>query len=463
MARILCPFCLKPHDFNASRLCSDYQNLEIPQTYIHEYREVPPLWLATVGFPEHGKTTYLAALSLMLQNLTRVFPSLYFRELDNYTIDELRNIRKEAEKGKNPDATPKTMSRPMLLSVYNLPKTGSRCLVMYDVAGEVYRNLGEMETHVPSLKEVTTTWFLVSLDDLESKSDKMTITELFNIYLTGMQSMRINLRGRNLIVVYTKADKLKHKEIRSYLQSDPLQSLTLPHVDHTIISKFNYDQYINSMEKMSIELEEFTRQRVPLGASFINMVRAQGMNLVFCVASALGDSPDTETRRLRVDATRYRVLDPLFWAIKLEQPRMTTPLALLLDGSRQSQRIYEGNTIPYVWNQLAGQGELNTYFLGQRQIASLPDQSAPTGPPGQGRLRLLGPILDKLDPGTRLMVITTGRILDLPDFRDTEWREQLLLVTFGDETDNDWPHMINFRNSDAPSLLVDAFFRLPTR
>lgn len=459
MSRILCPFCLKPHNFAISRTCPDH-NLEVPYPYVNEYREVPPLWLATVGFPRHGKTTYLAALSLLLQHLAPVFPDLFFRELDQFTIDGFRSIRQEASEGKNTRQTPKSVSRPLLLSVYNLPESGSRCLVMYDVAGEVYRNFGELGTYVPSLKEVTTTWFLVSLNDLQENPDRMTITELFNIYLTGMQSMRVNLKGRNLIVVYTKADKLKDGSIRSYLQADPLKSLMVPGSPSPDLANFSYDDYIDRMGKMSQTLKEYTKEKIPLGAPFINMVQAQGMNLVFCVTSALGESPEENNGRLNVEAVRYRVLDPLFWAMKLEQPQSSTPFALLLDASHGSDAIYSNNLVSFIWDQLASQGELSTYYLGQSRIASLPDQNPPNHGPAQEKLRLLGPILAKLDPSTKLLAITTGRIIDLADFKHTVWRDRLLLVNIGEDHNNRWPNSIIFRDNDEPTIVINNFFNL---
>lgn len=145
----------------------------------------------------------------------------------------------------------------------------------------------------------------------------------------------------------------------------------------------------------------------------------------------------------------------------MEQPRATAALALVLDGSRNSQSIYEGKVVSYIWDQLAGQGDLSTYYLGQRRVASLPDQQPPTLPPGHERLRLIGPILSHLEPSTRLMVITTGSILDLDDFRDSIWRDRLLLVNMDSEPSNYWSHTVTLRENDAPAILVDAFFRLP--
>src|SRR5207253_1397931 len=140
MARVTCPFCLKPHDFSVSHGCTTYPNEVIPDEYISEYDRVQPLWLLTVGFKQHGKTTYLAALKL-----------------------------------------------------------------------------------------VSTTWFLISLRDLENDEKGRAITDLFNVYRSGMRKLQADLKGRTLIVIYTKADQVAFTpEIEEYLASDPYQGLTLP-------------------------------------------------------------------------------------------------------------------------------------------------------------------------------------------------------------------------------------------
>jgi hypothetical protein len=333
MVHVVCPFCLKAHDFVDSYVCLEYPSETVPPTYVRDYAAVPPLWLVTMGFSGHGKTTYLAALTLMLENIGTAWQGMFYRPLDQYTMDMVRLVRREAMLGDLPPSVPKGIPRPLLFCVYNLPESGSRCLVMYDMSGEVCNSISGVQEYVTSIKQVTTMWFLVSLRDLEKDAECKTITDLFAVYLSAMESLNVSLTGRNLIVVYTKADlEPSTKEVREYLMQDPHQWLTSNRGAPPAMGGFSLGDYVENMVAMSDYLEEYTWKRVRGGAAFLNMVKAQGMNLVFSITSALGQSPDPYSSRLPVEATRFRVLDPLLWAITLGTPESSTPVGPMSDA-----------------------------------------------------------------------------------------------------------------------------------
>ena len=460
MARVICPFCLKPHDFMSSLVCPTYQE-PVPAAYVRDYDKVPPLWLVTIGFTQHGKTTYLAALMLMLESIGNVWGGVYYRHLDQYTVDTIQQWRREAMFGELPPAGSKAVPRPILSNIYHIPESGSRCLVMYDVAGEIYNSLSEVQEYVTSIKQVNTTWFLVSLPDLLSDQEGKTITDLFNVYLSGMENLRLDLSGRNLIVIYTKGDvAVFPREFKDYLRTDPFQGLTRKDANIPDSQDFSLQDYIQEMKCISSQLEEYTRKQVKGGAPFINMVKASGMNLVFCVTSALGESPDSTSNRLRVDAFRHRVLDPFLWAITLERPTSPRLIGLVVDASQESHLVYDEALLPVVWERLSDYGELTTYYLGQTSPASQPGQRPPKSPPSLVHQRLIGPILEQASPDTRFMVLATGSITDLADFYNSPWRDRVLLVMVEEDHQQDWPNTIVFHPGDAPMVLVDALLRL---
>ena len=460
MARVICPFCLKPHDFMSSLVCPTYQET-VPAAYVRGYDTVPPLWLLTIGFTQHGKTTYLAALTLMLESIDRVWRGVSYRHLDQYTIDTIRRWRREAMLGELPPPDTKSVPRPILFNIYNIPESGSRCLAMYDVAGEIYNSLSEVQEYVIPIKQVNTTWFLISLPDLLSDREGKTITDLFNVYLSGMESLRIELSGRNLIVVYTKGDEAVFpREFKDYLRADPFQGLTRKDANIPDPQDFSLPDYIQNMTDVSGQLREYTSRQVRGGAAFINMVEANGMNLVFCITSALGESPDSTSNRLRVDAFRYRVLDPFLWALTLDKPTSPKLIGLVVDASQESHSVYDEAVLPVVWEHLSDYGELTTYYLGQTLPASHPGQRPPESPPHLARQRLIGPILERASPDTRFMVIVTGSIIDLADFFNSPWRDRVLLVMVEEDHQQDWPNTIVYRPGDAPTVLVDTLLRL---
>ncbi len=466
MARVICPFCLKPHDFTRSEQCPE-SNQTVPNVYIREYNKVPPLWLATVGFPKHGKTTYLTALTLMIEKIN--WQGIFYRYLDQYTQDEIQKMRREAIDGIIPKSTPhpdnasQKVSRPMLFSVYNMPESGSRCLVMYDVAGEVFDSLNEVQNYVPSIKQVSTIWFLVSLKDLQENKDGRMITDLFTVYLSGLEKLRVNLSGRNLIVIYTKADEVAFTpDVKAYIRTDPFQAVTLPEAENPALEMFSFYEYVDGMQNISNELRDYTTRRVPGGPAFINMVEANGMNLVFCATSALGQSPD-DGNTLSVNARRYRVLDPFLWAITLDGSGGTRSLNLIADASQDSQPIYENDLLDNIWEQLSDYGDLTTYFLGQNTPASQPGQQPPKLPPNTFRQRLIGPLLEKASSQSQFVIIATGPILDLLDFSKSSWRDRLLLINVGEDHQPNWSNKIVFREGDDPMVLVNATLQMSER
>lgn len=460
MARVICPFCLKAHDFRTSPKCED-RNAEVPAVYINDYGRVPPLWLVTIGFSRHGKSCYLAYLTRTLEEISNVWDGVYYRPLDQYTFDAIQKIRRDADSGTQPDKTPRDIPRPLLFSVYNMPRAGSRCLVMYDVAGEIYDSLSDVKNFVVSTKHVTTTWFLVSLPDLEKDSQGKTITDLFSVYLSSMEKMNADLRGRNLIVIYTKGDKFppRDNKIRDYLTRDPLRGLANPEVSwerpHTLL----LDTYVEEMREISDELEDYTRKRVRGGAAFINMVRANGMKLAFSVVSALGSDPDP-SNRLPFTPVPSRVIDPFLWAITLERGWKSTGLSMVLDASPGSDSIYSANLPVELADALSNHGELTTYFLGQAKPVSTPGQEQPKELPRIARPRLIGPVLKKMEPGARCMVISKGPIIDLDDYARTSWRDRVLLVTLDETYSPDWANTIQCRPNDDPVVLVKRLMEL---
>jgi len=424
----------------------------------------------TIGFSQHGKTTYLAALTLMLEELSKVWENVYYVPLDQSTTEKIREMRREAAEGKLPAPTQmhdeprlQDLPRPLLLDICDMPRFGSRCLVMHDVAGEVYVSLDKVNEYVPAIKQANTIWFLVSLPDLKEDKDGKTITELFNAYRSGMESLRIDLRGRNLIVVYTKGDALdRPADVDEYLMGDPLKGLRRKGMDPSEFQNLSLDDYLEKMGNISRRLETYTKQEVPGGTTFISMVKAKGMNLAFCITSALGEGAEKGSGQLlHADGFRYRVLDPFFWALTLEKDTGSKNFGLVLDASSKSAGVY-GEALPTaVWERLSDYGEITTYFLGKATPASQPGQRPPEAAPRVARLRLLAPILEQAPPDMRFLVISSGRIIDLADCLDSPWRDRIVLVTVGEDyEEEDWPHVAVHRAGDDPAALVEYLFRL---
>jgi hypothetical protein len=191
----------------------------------------------------------------------------------------------------------------------------------------------------------------------------------------------------------------------------------------------------------------------------INLAKARGMNLVFSATSALGEGP-VNGRYLGHDARSHRVLDPLLWALELERREPPRCLKLVLDASPSGAALYRDLPIAELWERLCGHGEVTTYFLGQARPAALAAQRPPASPPPRTRQALIGSILESCGDRDRLIVITSGRVIDLRDFRGWPGKDRLLVVHGGAEPEPEWDQFFTYRAGDGLEPLIDAVLQL---
>ena len=465
---IKCPYCIQPLDPLAGEKCPSCGNVLSPQL-ARALQEAPPLWIMTVGFTRHGKTCYQAALTLSIENLHRKLQGVRYLYRDQNTTDVVRSIRAAArDRREGRDETPEGRPRPLIISLYGMPDTQPASLMMYDVAGHLFDQMEQLKEYEYVLREVGTIWILVSLHDLHADEKGRTLPELFMIYLDAMERRGASLKGRNFIVVYTKADKWVDipeipgfpDEIRDYLYADPFQGLTLRQRTERL-PEFSLAEYAREMQAMSDILETYTDYDVPGGGQFINCVQAEGINLRFCATSALGTDPNEKNNLLPEEATRYRVLDPFLWTLWLNKPDITPgrELLLVLDALSATDGTYPADLSKEFWEELSRRGPTRAFYLGQASVAGHPGQYPPNTPARPPLHRLIGPILDEASSETRVIVMSNGPIRDLADFQGTSWRDRLVVVTTAEAADVSWPHLFTYRPGSDPRPIVDLLFR----
>lgn len=462
---ITCPFCFKKHNLSPSSLECPDKGYKIPE----EFLENEPLWLVTVGFTRHGKTVFLTALTLALQEIGAVWDGVTFDYLDIETKTAVHIMRYDAMVDiKMPDANaPEKLDRPLLmLKLGSLPGIGTRNAVIYDVAGEIFNRDDEIHEYVPALKHVRTIWFFISLTDLYAQTTIDTMADLFGAYRRGMRKLGAELKGRTMIVVYTKADTRNFSPpIDAYLRDDPLSELTNRNADRLpTTDDFDWTTYTDGLKAMSQELRVYTERQLRGGRQFISNAESEGMRVEFCLTSALGTNPDPKTNKMREDATRYRVLDPFIWAVLVEKeeegkngkdPNQVKRRVTLVIESSSSSEIYEAN-LPVQLGQLleADDIEVQTYYLGQSKLVTRWGQTPPEVPARYPRPQLIGPILEQLPVSAGKVVILANKLpYDLNDFRTTEWKERTLIVT-SEELDTDWEQFTYRNPNDLPPLLT---------
>ena len=472
---IMCPYCLTMQEPQQTNLCNNPKcGQKLPPRYVESARNGHLICLGTFGLPSHGKTALLSSLMQSAQAVTKFVPGSYVRPLDDITQKTLNEWSARYRRGevKLPSTTPNERPKPLLVLNNKFVTRQPTILVAYDLAGEALKNAGGQAEYVRSLSKVNTIWCVVSLDDLINKNDEgYSLDGLFNIYLEAMTDLHIPIRGKNILVVYTKADILLGVqqglqplpfEVEDYLATDPYDQLrTKRGAD---LPPFDDDAYFAKMCEISDILQEYTTDFVDGGGAFVSMVRDAGAEVYFTINSAYGGALDANNTTLGTAVSAIRVLDVLVWAIKLDNtvnnPSATDQeIALIVPSTIQSPGLASQETITRFFDELRSRGgQVATYYPGQVRPA-FPLNISPTAVQSSGNLALIGPILDNLKPSTAVVLLVNDALpMDFIDLYNSQWTNRLLLVVARRELVATWlPHRQVFTNDGEIAPMVSAF------
>jgi hypothetical protein len=434
--------------------------------FIRAAREDPPVYLAAVGMSQHGKTTYIQSMAVIMEEMEKVAADTYIDYLDDYTSSELRTIREMVGTQTVTESTQKKSAQddrlnPLMFTLAHFLERGKKPVVIYDLAGEIFSDRAEIGLYADPLKLAHTVWFFVSLYDLQHENrEYSTIMDLFNIYVAGMERIGAATQNRHLHVIYTKADKLVNilpETIRAYLRADPYSELPDKKPSELRDVQFDPAAYIKETEDISTTLYEFTREEVPRGRAFISMVNDTGMSLSFSITSSTG----RETSPRDNTMTRYRafrVIDPMIWALRENKPLTAESLAglgrgspgqgpgsgvreiaLILDAGYRSDFIYTNKLPGHFFQALSLLGDVKTFHMGQLETVTEAGREPTSERPLHAAPAIIGPVLDRLQENAYVLVITRQDILDLADFDTSDWHSRMGFVTF--QMTDAWPRV----------------------
>ena len=279
----------------------------VPTMYVLDYNEYPPMVISAVGFSGHGKSVYFASLfhALRHEALARAWPEFYTLALDDASLKIALENLTLLNRGNLPVATPNNFPRPTLLRLENIPMVQNSTLVIYDVAGETFEQARNIEKYAQFLAKAGTVLFLISLPELlaDDQDCAAALFQLLNAYIIGVREIGGDTRNQNLVVVFTKADILAKylsdwEALHAYVARDPYTDLR------------DVFQYLAGVRQISSELERFTAQGIH-ASQFLATAKGNFRRVSFSLISALGASPDEETRTLQTAVSPRRVLDPL--------------------------------------------------------------------------------------------------------------------------------------------------------
>lgn len=454
MSRSLhCPHCVRPLN-----QCTG-GHVPLPENYEAECRTAPPLWVIEAGFPGHGKSEFLKAFILTLERLGDVLPGFMFAPMnDQNTVDVIHQWRRENRDLATQSPTPPAAPIPPLIRLQGLPERkrdarANRTLVMYDSPGEFFIELTRLKAGIPAIAQTGTVWFLISPFTSKDTKDELDMADLFHSYKAAIEELqgRASLKKRNVIVVYTMADEIQNllpNEVRDYLVTDPLKELTKSAEARSStnlpdLSDFTLSDFENTAERISQQLRQFTMTEVvPGGSNFVRLVEDSGATLKFCATSALGRRPSSNGE-LDDEPTRFRVLDPFWWTLCLNERKVQGRVRLIFDGVKEST-VYQNSLPLKLWEKLSERTEVRTHVLGSLRSGTQPHQMPPNHPPEYSKPRLIGHALELLDlrsPKDKALLITNEPPLDLVDFVGGPWSQKLLVVVLGSGSVGRWPNV----------------------
>lgn len=468
---IMCPYCLTMQEPQQTNLCQNADcGRKLPPRYVEYARKDNITSLGTFGLPLHGKTALLSSLMEAAQNVHKIVPGSYISPLGDETQRTLNEWRARYSSGavNLPSTTPRERPLPLLVQNHKFLTTRSSVLVAYDLAGEAMVNAGSSPELVRALSKASTIWCVVSLDDLINKDEGgYNLAGLFNTYMEAMGDLHISIRGKNILVVYTKADILLGinegleplpQEVINYLGTDPYSQIRSKRGAE--LPPFDEDAYFAGMRDISDILRYYTNDFVPGGGAFVNMVEQEGANVFFTINSAFGGALGAGNTRMGFAVQAFRVLDTLIWAIKLDpHESRDQEVALIVPAAIKSAGLGSQEVVRRFYEELSsGGGHVATYYPGQVRPA-FPVGTAPAVVPAPEAIDLICPILDNLNPTTAVVLLVDQNWpIDFYDLPGTRWADRMLLVVGRRELVATWlPHRQVYLNDGEIPQMVSGF------
>jgi hypothetical protein len=298
-----------------------------------EIKEItpPPImrWstLEILSAPQHGKTSYLWALSHMARNLGLFWPRYACWPPDAAMDTSFRAMLTALDQRQLPTET--SDSSRLGLSLLSMARWGDRRLFVEDDRDPVF---GLTEGTATNSREVN--WgvpivWLLSLPDLGTEGAQFIDLQLENLVRARLRSGR-SFEGKplRLVIALTKADRIPGlpPDLRDYLKADPLAEVVeveaassnggkklvrpVPHFDDGEV-----EQYLKNLREIHQKVATWLATTLP-GSLLARRAESNHIDLRFCLTSATG-SDLRSNEHLAIPWRPRRVLDPLFWALEL--------------------------------------------------------------------------------------------------------------------------------------------------
>lgn len=319
---ITCPFCLSlttPNDSPSK--CSTCEKA-LPPLYVDAAAQYRPFPIQVFGLPEHGKSVYLAALTMMLRKAIIVWDECICQPATPASQEMVMKVNGYFRTGEMPAITPPGSDECYLMLVPRMARWGSRAVMIRDCSGEAFTGMDvKLDQAKYLLRSPLTFMFLSLADYLSSNGPAMDM--LLTNYLNTLIScgVRFDRESRKIVLVLTKADLIADlpQPLVDYIQGEPIRPILLgePGADQRGFDEPAVDEYMRVLRKASAALKEWFALTAD-GKTLLALAKVYNIDLCCSLVWSTGFDPgrDNETR---FSWRPCRVLDPLFLGLDLSR------------------------------------------------------------------------------------------------------------------------------------------------
>ncbi|HYU35636.1 MAG TPA: hypothetical protein VEW48_26065 [Thermoanaerobaculia bacterium] len=334
----VCPFCLEriPRRRNLATCPHDGCHKELPALYMEPKTAIPHFPVQVFGWKQHGKTAYLTALTLMLMRMNNVWNRFTWAPVTEASQRMVQAVNIHEREGSMPPSTPMGVDDCYVMLLRKMEPWRDRSLLIRDCPGEAFEKFQVPLEQAPFLHRTRTLFMFISMPDLldpEAENQRFegrTMDMLMVGFLNTLQSHGVRLRGRRVVVVLSKADRIRNLPpgLRQYLVDDVLWAASSSPEPDRILRDFlpsgaapTAQAFMEKYLAAMAQNEEAIRQwlgRNNHAKNFIQLAQEYRVELRFSLTSATGGQAVPGSGLTQRWEPR-RVIDPFFWALDMER------------------------------------------------------------------------------------------------------------------------------------------------
>lgn len=329
-----CPFCLTKDTLGQEDLLCTECGQRAPAEYLRYQQAAEITAIQTFGWAGHGKSTFLAALTLVLTRMGMAWPGYFCSALTEDSQRKLRELNTYLRTGGLPPVT-STEGDTILLLLKNAGVWADRLIIYRDYPGEIFDRLEVDVNRIPLLHRAPVTLLLLSPNDLSSVAGGRSMEMLMGSLVNALNQKGVDFERdrRCAVLVLTKADAIAHLPtlVRNYLKQDRLWSAIhrgmndgpshLQSSERELSEEPGSEEYRERMAAAGDAIREWI-EKDPAGRSLVRIAEGHGITLRFSAVSATGSQPD-ENGFLSAPWHPRRVIDPLLWALEFDPRRLS--------------------------------------------------------------------------------------------------------------------------------------------